>query len=268
MEDYTIGETIGKGAFGTVYLGTQRSSGKPVVIKEILKSNLTSPGKIKRAQRDARIPQFLGCQHKNIICVLAAVEDERAVYIISEYVAGATTLNKYEADLSTKEGQFEVLDIFQQLADGLAYMHSKGVAHGDIKVANILIKGTIPFYIDFDLACTFRESILPRFRCGKGTYGTPNYMAPEVILGTERDQSLADIYALGIVFFIVIQGKAPFQRKNANQTYQAILHDPVPEFSSGIPALDQLILKMLNKSPDRPSAIGVRDSLNEMIRLI
>jgi serine/threonine protein kinase len=281
MNDYVIDRILGKGAFGTVHLGTERESGKPVVIKEILKSNLTTPAQVRRAQRDSIIPKkFLGCHHKNIICVVKWFENETAVYIVSEYVEGVTTLTRYKPDLSTRGGQLELLDIFQQLADGLAYMHSRGIAHGDIKLANILIKGNIPFYIDFDLACTFRESterptlsksqrdILPNLRCRKGRSGTPNYMAPEIVSNHERDPSQSDIYALGVVFFIVITRKPPFERGTLDDTYTAIINDPVPEFGSGLPDLDTLIRKMLTKSLHRPTAGEVRDTLNELIRLI
>lgn len=268
MNDYELGEELGHGAFGTVYKGLKKSTGQLVVIKRILKSKLKNRTQILRAVKDAVIPRLLGCEHKNIVCVIGAVEDERQVLIISEYIANVKPLTKYVPDLSTREGLLEFLDVLQQLADGLAYMHGKGVSHGDIKLANILIKGAIPFYIDFDLACVFEGPSMKKYPCKKHRYGTPNYMAPEAVNREERDARQVDIYALGVVFYKLLTNHFPITRTTIEEMYLAIPTEPVQEFRSGIPPLDDLVIAMLDKRPKRPTAEQVRDTLNELIKAL
>lgn len=268
MDDYIMGPILGKGSFGIVYLAEQKSTGNFVAIKQIEKSKLNTSNKKIRAKRDIFIPKFLGCQHKNIICVLDAIETDESIFIISEYLDNTKTLKSYIPNLTTHKGQLELLDLFQQLADGLNYMHSQGIIHNDIKLANILVKANIPFYIDFDLSCTLPYSELKRFPCQSKVSGTPNYISPEILLRNFDDYRQKDIYALGVVFYAVITQKMPFQRETLNATYLAILEESVPEFTSNIPDLDKLILDMLNKEPIRPTAEEIKNRLNELIRII
>lgn len=267
MENYKLLSILDKGSFGSVYIAEQRDTGKMVAIKQISKTKLTTPGKLSRAERDAFIPQYLGCEHKNIICVIDSFQDKEFFYIVSEYIENVKTLDKYKTDLSTRAGMLQLLDLFQQLADGLAYMHSKSIIHNDIKLANILVKGNIPFYIDFDLACFLPSSGLNKFLCKPKVFGTPNYLAPEIISEEFGDPRQRDIFALGVVYFAVVTGELPFDRELIEDVFDAILGEDVPDFTSGIPELDELILEMLDKKPVRPTAMKIKSRLNEMIRL-
>jgi 3-phosphoinositide dependent protein kinase-1 len=277
MEDYDFGEILGQGRYSTVFLATERSTGKHVVIKKILKSE--QPRIIRAARKEALISKILGCHHKNIICVTSSFEDDEAIYIVSEYISGAVTLQYYLPDMRTKEGQLEILDIFQQLADGLDYIHSKGIVHNDIKLENVIIKGTIPFYIDFNLSCIYQcknntitnntyRSYGRQYECTKSQQGTPFYMSPETVLSLERDHRQSDIYSLGALFYRLIFGIPPYHKKTLVELYQSIVNDPLPQFQTGIPQLDDLMLKMLSKKQERPTATEVRDRLNEIIRQI
>lgn len=261
-KDYEVVKSLGKGEFGQVFLMNEKQTGKPVAVKIIKKSDKSN----SRVKREAFIPKYLGCTHKNIICGITSFEEKQNVYVVYEYVQGVTTIDKYKPDLHSKHGKLQLLDIFQQLADGLAYMHSKGIAHRDIKDENILIKGQVPFYIDFDIACSFTGA-LPEFKCPKVIAGTPHYIAPEIIQGAPEDYSKADVWSLGIVFYYLLARKTPFESFTMERTFKSILLDDVPPFKSGLPRLDILILLMLQKNPrKRPTAAEVKDILNEMIK--
>lgn len=276
IDNYDIIAELGKGQFGLVSAAIDKRTNKMVVIKAIEKlppgirvnAQIIAQLRMLRAVKDFEIPAYLGCIHKNIVCVLEGFQDDKYVYIVSEYIPNTMTLDKYSPDLETPEGQLELLNIFQQLADGLAYMHSKGIIHHDIKTKNILLKGDIPFYIDFDLSCSFGPDVLPQYACKYNRLdGTHNYLAPEMVLREAKSFAPSDVYALGIVFYRMLTQSLPFQRDTIEETHEAILNDEVPSFEAWNPYLEDLVFQMLSKSPqDRPRADQVREVLNELIK--
>lgn len=270
-QDYVFLDLIGKGMFGSVWTAQDKLTNQLVAIKVIPKKNLKTRRSVMRALGDYEIPKYLGCTHKNIVCVrdIFENEDEGNIYIVSEYISNSVPLDEYEPDLQSPVGRLELLNIFQQLADGLDYIHSKNIAHRDIKLKNILLKGDIPFYIDYDLACSFGP-ILRQFECKYNSLvGTPNYMAPEIVMRTVHDYTASDIYALGIVFYYLITEELPYKRDTIEKTYSAILRAELPSFQSPYPELDNLIVTMLSPDPTvRPNAAKVRGILNAIIKTI
>ena len=204
---------------------------------------------------------------------------------VTEYITGGELVHKnYPKDNLGK------LDIAYQLADGLDYMHQRDIAHRDIKPANILLRGPVPVYIDFGLACIDLPSTAPekecqgiygKYRCGDARAGSPNFMAPEMIIGQAGDNILkSDIYSLGILFYKLFNNdKLPYKKnlpykrnlppaeiyKNLMATSQ--VKKDLKSSASGIPELDKLIDRMLSAKPeDRPTAAEIRAELSRIIK--
>ena len=146
----------------------------------------------------------------------------------------------------------EVLELIAPLADSLDYAHSQGIVHRDMKPANVLLDGEgKPILTDFGLAQVLEESTgLTRT---DSIVGTPEYMAPEQVLGGPVD-GRADLYSLGVIIYRMLLGDIPFPADTAAATLMAHIHQPVPLPSTldpdVDPRLEEVLLKVLAKDPN------------------
>ncbi len=260
---YTLGKLLGRGGFGNVYLGKQNDTGKLVTVKVAPYNEQTAD----RARREVEIGKLLS-GHKNIATILNAYVVDNNAYIISEYIANAVTLEQWRLpDISTRDGLLTLLDVMSELIDAYIYIHSKHVAHRDVKLENILMKGNIPIIIDWDFACLYQEnSLLPCV----GFVGTGEYIAPEIWRKENFDPFLTDIYSLGIVFYnLANQRRFPYNGETNQEIRKAVLRG-FPDFSSsGNYQLDDMIMAMVNSDPhQRMSLEDSRNIIQDLIKTI
>ena len=144
------------------------------------------------------------------------------------------------------------------LVKAIAYCHSKGVSHRDIKLDNILInqEGVIKI-IDFGFAM---QKLLPSDKIADFC-GTPSYMCPEIVQRHPYDGHKADIWALGVLLYRLLNGKYPFKGSSDNELYGAILYKE-PQFAVDVPQGARLLVcRMLEKKPiNRPAADEILNS--------
>lgn len=260
---YTLDKLLGRGGFGSVYLATNNETGKKVTVKVVPYNDQT----LGRLRREVDIGRLLS-GHKNIATILNVyIVDEKA-YIISEHIANAVTLEQWRLpDISTREGLLTILNVMYELIEAYMYIHSKHVAHRDVKLENILMKGNIPIIIDWDFACLYQEnSLLP---C-EGFVGTGEYIAPEIWRKENFNPFLTDIYSLGIVFYnLANQRRFPYNGETTQEIRKDVLRG-LPEFSSsGNYELDDMIMAMINSNPtERTSLEGCRKILQDVIKTI
>jgi tetratricopeptide (TPR) repeat protein len=154
-----------------------------------------------------------------------------------------------------------ILDVILQVCRPLASLHSNGIIHRDLKPANVFIEQGRAVLVDFGIAVRFGDS--REYEIGDhGLAGTPEYMAPEQILGRNID-ARADLYSVGCVLYECLTGRPPFVGETLNDVISQHLSSPPlapSELVSGVPAaLDRLVLRLLAKHPpDRP---GFADDL-------
>ena len=246
---YQVLGELGKGGFGTVYLGYDATLQRKVAIK-------VPHGRWTQREEDAKSflaeAQILArLKHSNIVPVYDAGQlvDSR-LFFVSEYVEGSNLAEL----IRRREYSFaESAELVATIAETLQYAHDCRVVHRDIKPANILIdlKGR-PFVTDFGLA--FKDEDFKRewSRCG-----TPRYMSPEQALGEgHRIDHRSDIFSLGVVCFELLTGDIPFQAKSVDQLVQMISTRAAPppsDLNSAIPEeLDRICLKSLStRAADR-----------------
>ncbi|HET6371702.1 MAG TPA: serine/threonine-protein kinase, partial [Candidatus Polarisedimenticolia bacterium] len=241
---------------GVVYLAHDPKIDRRVAIKTIHMADsipaLEAEEMRDRFTREARAAGKL--QHPGIVTIFDVGEHESSYFIAMEYIEGSTleTHTVPGALLPTDH----VLDLVAQACDALNYAHQQHVVHRDIKPANLMVvKGGGLKITDFGLAKNpstnmTQEGIL---------MGTPNYMAPEQILGQPLD-GRADLFSLGAVLYEMLTGQRPFSGDSITTIIYRIVHEPPKEprdLKVGIPpALSRVVLKALEKDPERRFQTG------------
>jgi serine/threonine protein kinase/tetratricopeptide (TPR) repeat protein len=168
-------------------------------------------------------------------------------------IVTADTLSS--APVMTEDRLIEILGVLRALCSPLAYVHSRGLVHRDLKPDNVLIRRDgVPVLVDFGLAQLFDADRSRAVLDVAGrVLGTPAYMAPEQIRGDLVD-ARADLYAVGCLLFEALTGQPPFDG-NAQEVLRQHLYEPAPRPSSMVaglpPKLDELVAKLLHKTPSR-----------------
>src|ERR1700735_1135072 len=254
ISHYRVLERIGAGGMGEVYKAEDVKLGRKVALKVLPAELSRDQHALERFDLEARSASALN--HPNI-CTIYEINDCDGQRFIAMELLEGQTLKQLIEDGFVGPQQITTLGI--QIVDALAAAHSKGIVHRDLKPANIFVTdGACAKLLDFGLAksspivsgTTATESF-----CGfEFLSGTLPYMAPEQ-LRAEKVDARADIYALGTVFYEVATGERPFRSKLATALIDEILHRrPVPPISLNArlsPELDRIILKCLDKVPER-----------------
>ena len=246
--NYVIDDVLGMGGMGVVYGATQRSLHREVAVKLPLPELAAMPAVHARFEREALVAGHLW--HRNIVSIIDYGEWHGAPYLVMERVKGVP-LGRAIA----QRGPFDAVaavEIAAQILDALAVTHAAGFVHGDVKSDNVLLEEprTVRLF-DFGLAA---DPCSAPPHC-EVVYGTPEYMAPEVIRGGHPCVG-TDVYGTGIILYELLTGATPFPRSSSTDVLSAHLRDPVVPPSrkvpaAGIPAaLDERILTMLDKRPE------------------
>ncbi len=210
---YTIERELGHGGMATVFLAHDRE-GKPVAFK-LLNPDLSSTLGADRFRREIRVAARL--QHPNILGVLdsgvanvplaAGGSTLELLWFTMPFVQGQNAWERFE-----KEGPYptdEVLRIGRAVASALAYAHSQGVVHRDIKPDNIMLEGDQVLVADFGVARAVSE-VHEKLTATGMVVGTPTYMSPEQASGEKEIDGRSDTFALACVLYELLSGEPPF----------------------------------------------------------
>ena len=260
LGSFRIEATLGVGAMGVVYKAINESNGRSAAVK-VVNHDIAQRGKTyERFRREAEILQQF--RHSNIVRFLAVGRYKGTSYFAMEYVPG-NTLEQALRDRGPLPWQ-TVVDLGIQMCEALHYLlHEHGVVHRDLKPSNLMVTDDDRIKLtDFGIAKDLDATALTA--TGR-TLGTAAYMAPEQIRGTPEVSHKTDLYALGIVFFQMLTGEAPFEGASPVVLMHSHLNGAIPRASSKVAeipkALDNLIAQMMAKEPaDRPwdaAAVGV-----------
>ncbi len=252
---YELVSEIGRGAMGQVWLALDRALDREVAIK-LLGSHFTAdPSFRKRFVTEARA--MARVRHENVVSIHAFGELEGRPYFVMEFVPGRSL-----SDWLTTAGSLapdEALGILKQVCRGVHAIHEAGAVHRDLKPANILVGPSFRIAVtDLGLARLAQSKASGSF----STAGTPDYMAPEQILGRKTAPELAprtDVYQLGVLAFELLTGRMPFTADAVMDVLLQHTNDEPPAPSSlreDLPsAFDAAIRHALEKFPaDRPES--------------
>ncbi|MDQ3948965.1 MAG: serine/threonine protein kinase, partial [Gemmatimonadota bacterium] len=226
---YELQRELGGGGMSRLFLATDRSLRRPVVIK-VLPPERTSTVSAIRFQREIELAAQL--QHPHILPIHAAGARDGLLYYVMPYVPGESLRHRL-----TRERQLPLNDavrIVREVADALAYAHHLGVIHRDIKPENVLLAQGHALLADFGIARARAEVRSVSGPDGRLTdsgvvMGTPGYMAPEQVAGDRGVDGRADVYALGVVAYEMLAGTPPFSGPTAQAIITAHLIRTPPE---------------------------------------
>ncbi len=247
ISHYQILDQLGAGGMGVVYKARDTKLDRLVALKFLPHRAGPSEEQKKRFVREAKSISAL--DHPNICTIYEIDEtDDGQMFIAMGYYAGESLAERL------KRGPLPVdtvIDLAVQVARGLSKAHASGVIHRDIKPANIIItEDNEARIVDFGLAKLLDRTKLTR---EDTTVGTVAYMSPEQAQGRDVDHR-ADLWALGVVLYEMLTGKAPFAADHEQAVLYRVINDITPAPSSIRrdlpPALDEFIAHCLEKSPD------------------
>jgi len=239
-ERYEIKEKVGQGGFGSVYRVYDKNMNIDKALKIIPEAIVSDEEAMADLQAEART--MISLNHNSIVRVYDFHDTGAVKYIDMEFVEGKT-LTKLKIEHPNKQvPEAKVKELAVKIADGLAYAHSKGIIHKDIKPQNVMLNkdGDVKI-MDFGIAETVRTS-MSRIQ-NTTSSGTLVYMSPEQIKGKDVGKE-ADIYSFGVVLYELLSGHPPFYKGDIN--YQILNEKPVDLVNVSYHT-NKMILKCLEK---------------------
>jgi eukaryotic-like serine/threonine-protein kinase len=253
---YLIEEELGRGASATVYLAQELRHGRRVALK-VLHTALGAALGVERFQREIRTQAKL--HHPHILPLFdSGTAAGRLFYTMPHVAAGSLR------DWLKRAGTLEVSTAAQratEVASALAYAHTLGVIHRELKPANVMISPTGQAILaDFGIAYAVEEGVATTGDTPSGrltetgiTVGTPAYMSPEQAAGDEALTGRSDQYALAALVYEMLAGKPPFTGPNARAILARKLTSPPPPIRETRPDIPQplegVLLRALSRYP-------------------
>ena len=217
---YAIERELARGGMSRVFVAVERSLGRRVVIK-VLAPELFNGVSAARFQREVQVTANL--QHPHILPVLAVGISGSLHYYVTPFIEGESLRARLEHGMLPVEDAIEIL---QDLADALAFAHERGIIHRDVKPGNVLLSGGHPILADFGIAGAVRPAAGERLTGTGMGIGTPGYMAPEQLAGDSTLDARADVFALGVLGYEMLSGRAPFDAPDAGSIAVAYFSEP------------------------------------------
>ncbi|HET9066965.1 MAG TPA: serine/threonine-protein kinase [Gemmatimonadales bacterium] len=254
---YQIERELTGGGMSRVFVAREQALGREVVIK-VLPPELSAGLNRERFRREIQVAAHLS--HPYIVPLLHAGEAGELLWFTMPFISGTSLRDKIEQDGAL--GVRETVRLVHDVVEALAFAHSRGVIHRDIKPGNILTDGKHAMVTDFGVAKALGAALPFTGVAGHTTsgmaIGTPAYMAPEQLAADPSADHRVDLYAVGLLMYELLAGVSPFDAPSPTATMTAqltrtpaslaILRADVP------PKLADLVTRLLAKNPeDRPA---------------
>ena len=231
IDNYLKIQELGRGSYAKVFRVQNKKTKDIYACKELAKSKINDIQKFKN-----EINIMSKCDHPSIIKLYEIYEDPRYIELVMEQCLGGSLFDRLIKKMEEEDETFserEAAIIFKQIITGLSYCHNQGICHRDLKMENVLFltsQENSPIkIIDFGLSTCVTKKKLVQYITGKnyGTMnmelpvGSPHYVSPEVLKGKYNQK--CDIWSAGVILYAMLSGCFPFDGKNDNEIYKAIM---------------------------------------------
>jgi serine/threonine-protein kinase len=247
---YRIERVLGQGGMGVVVKAMHLQLHQPVAMKFLLPEVLGNQQVVQRFLREAQAAVRLKSEHVARVIDVGSLETG-APYMVLEYLEGADLSNFPRSQLSVGG----VVDLMLQACEALAEAHSIGIVHRDIKPANFfLTRGSdgAPLLKVLDFGISKTASTAGNLTATQSVMGTPAYMSPEQMRSSRDVDARADIWALGVVLYELLQGAPPFGGDTFSSMVIKVVNDPLPHLTVPLPpGLDAIVYCCLEKDATR-----------------
>ena len=237
---WRLEEKIGEGGMGRVFRATDLKLARKAAVKALSISNLDDET-VKRFEREAQVMGNL--DHPGIVTLYGVGRTRGVPWLAMKHLEGKSLWGILEDNVGRMPPAV-LLPIARQLLVALGYIHERGLLHRDLKPSNIHVgpsgKTTL---LDLGLARGHKSNLT---RTGV-IWGTPDYMAPEQIVGERQLDGRADLYSLSVVLFRMLAGVAPFTEADEQELMRAHLMKPRPDITRLVPTLSPLVGLALQK---------------------
>jgi hypothetical protein len=256
LGQYELVEQVAAGGMGVIYRAVHTQLKRTVALKLLPEARLGDPRAVARFKREMEAAGALDLHHPNIIRTTDAGSAGGYHFIVMEFADGIDLARvvQYIGPLAVADACAAIV----QAADGLQYLHERGLVHRDLKPSNLMLtpEGHVKV-LDLGLARLYGERFPVHEATSTGYFmGTADYVAPEQAADARAVDIRADIYSLGCTLFKLLTGKAPYSGPGYDTPLRKVIghtHDPVPrarDHRPDLPAqLDAILARMMAKSP-------------------
>jgi serine/threonine-protein kinase len=250
---FAVGPRLGRGGMGEVYEATDTRTRERVAIKMLHPHLAMQPRSLRRFRREAAILQGLGSQH--IVRIISVEHDESHPFNVLELLVGETLQARIQRAGALPDAG--VARLARHLAAALDVAHEHGVVHRDLNPSNVFLCGAPDDFTVkvFDFSISKRADDEAGMTVDGALLGTPAYMAPEQAAGRPDDVTpRTDIYAMGLVLFTALTGRAPFEGSSLPSLLERIRTEAMlsvcPIRPDLDPSVDAVLSRATSKSPE------------------
>jgi len=255
---FVADKELGRGGFGAVYQARRKKDGAQVAIKVMLSQADATEDAVQRFKREMEVNRQL--DHPNIVRFIESGSHKGAFYFVMELCDGGSLMDLYNKNRGPLTPEQLIPHALKSL-EGLAFAHSKGFVHRDLKPGNILVHKGVARVADFGMSKSFQMAGLSGMSITGNAAGTPVFMPPEQIINFKYVKPVSDVFSMGATMYYLLTGAFPFDFPAKRDPMDVILNDdvvPIRKRLAAIPkhlaaAIDRAVTK---KHKDRYSDAG------------
>jgi hypothetical protein len=236
---------LGRGGFGAVYQARRKNDGAQVAIKVMLSQADATEDAVLRFKREMDVNRQL--DHPNIVRFIESGSHKGAFYFVMELCDGGSLMDLFRRNKGPLTPE-QLMPHALKALEGLAYAHSKGFVHRDIKPGNILIHKGVARVADFGMSKSFQLAGLSGMSSTGKTAGTPVFMPPEQIVNFKYVKPVSDVFSIGATMYYLLTGEFPFEFPAKRDPIDVLLNDDVVAIRKRVPSVPKALAAAIDRA--------------------